>query len=941
MRTRATFRLVVFGLAVACPSPLLSAGRPELAWVARYDQPCGGVDWAAAIAVDGAGNVIVTGTSASSPSGFPADFITVKYDPSGKELWTAAYDGPGHENDRAAAVAVDAAGNIYVAGSSQGEAAFGTDMATVKYDPDGKELWVDRYDGPSHIHDLPAAIAIDGDGSVYAIATETSGDEVSDIDTIKYDAGGSRIWTAHYNYTYEDRARDIAPDGAGGVYVLGHIEDFNGHGHTLLRYGPDGDLLWEVRGAGELPYHRGCLAVDGAGDAYVTATAFEDGTVLLTVRYDRDGNRVWEARHPVGSGYAGVVAVDAEGNARVAGWTYFDTPRLLVLGLDPQGNEVWTAGGDPIDQASTRALALDAAGSAIVACSTPTYGFFVAKYGPAGEALWSDAPPGTGNWEDGPQALALGPAGTIHVTGGITSTETGLDYATRKYDPQGNRLWEALENGFGHGHEGACQTVFLPDGGIAVSGSSTVPGRSTEIATIKYGRDGTVVWTDRYLPPGTYANVSGLSAGPGGSLYLSGTFTGPDSLDDFVVIRYDAAGNRLWEAIHEATTASHTTASGIAVDAEGNAWVSGFDGGMIAEKYGPDGARLWTARYPWEGQAPYSRGEGIALDAEGNAYVCGTAGNVGANSYYVTVKYDRDGNQLWEARHDPHPGPDYGWRIAVAHGAVYVAGSTGYGFRNVFSNFVAYDLSGNILWTAGCGAPDVEEFAVTGIAADAAGNFLATGHDEEASDPGNRRFATLKFDPAGNLLWKALSDGEEDSPRAIAADAAGNIYVTGDTDNGNILTLQYSPDGHERWGHVYGEAGLLITTASDLAVDASGNIAVAATRRDRAGSGDYVTLRYSAGATSPAFLRGDCDGGASVDITDAVFLLTWNFLGGEEPPCLAACDANADGQVSGQVTDAVYLLRFLFLGGPPPAAPFPACGAGAADPPGCAAPPGC
>ena len=77
----------------------------------------------------------------------------------------------------------------------------------------------------------------------------------------------------------------------------------------------------------------------------------------------------------------------------------------------------------------------------------------------------------------------------------------------------------------------------------------------------------------------------------------------------------------------------------------------------------------------------------------------------------------------------------------------------------------------------------------------------------------------------------------------------------------------------------------------------------------------------------PRFLRGDCDGDgrATGQVTDAVFLLTHNFLGGEEPRCLAACDANGDGKVQGQVTDAVYLLTHNFLGGPPPVAPFPRC----------------
>jgi len=77
----------------------------------------------------------------------------------------------------------------------------------------------------------------------------------------------------------------------------------------------------------------------------------------------------------------------------------------------------------------------------------------------------------------------------------------------------------------------------------------------------------------------------------------------------------------------------------------------------------------------------------------------------------------------------------------------------------------------------------------------------------------------------------------------------------------------------------------------------------------------------------PTFIRGDCNGDGAVigQVTDAVFLLNYNFLGGDEPPCFAACDVNGDGAWAGQVTDAVYILNYNFLGGAPPPAPFPRC----------------
>ena len=77
------------------------------------------------------------------------------------------------------------------------------------------------------------------------------------------------------------------------------------------------------------------------------------------------------------------------------------------------------------------------------------------------------------------------------------------------------------------------------------------------------------------------------------------------------------------------------------------------------------------------------------------------------------------------------------------------------------------------------------------------------------------------------------------------------------------------------------------------------------------------------------FIRGDCDTDGQIEgqVTDAVFLLNYNFLDGPRPACLTACDADGDGRVEGQLTDAVFLLNYNFLDGPPPPAPFPECGA--------------
>mgnify|MGYP001579076366 CR=1 FL=1 len=113
---------LVFGVLLLPVTPAAAQETVTEEWVARYNGPGNRDDSAYAIAVDGSGNVYVTGYSYNSST--HNDYVTVKYDTNGNELWTARYNGPGNSLDVARAMAVDDSGNVYVTGESLGS---GTD----------------------------------------------------------------------------------------------------------------------------------------------------------------------------------------------------------------------------------------------------------------------------------------------------------------------------------------------------------------------------------------------------------------------------------------------------------------------------------------------------------------------------------------------------------------------------------------------------------------------------------------------------------------------------------------------------------------------------------------------------------------------------------------------------------------------------------------------
>jgi len=85
--------------------------------------------------------------------------------------------------------------------------------------------------------------------------------------------------------------------------------------------------------------------------------------------------------------------------------------------------------------------------------------------------------------------------------------------------------------------------------------------------------------------------------------------------------------------------------------------------------------------------------------------------------------------------------------------------------------------------------------------------------------------------------------------------------------------------------------------------------------------GKRVIVIFGVPPSSVLFIRGDTNDDKTVDLSDAVFVLTHLFLGGLAPPCDDAADADDNGTI--EITDAIYLLGHLFLGRIKPPAPFP------------------
>ncbi|MFQ6104798.1 MAG: SBBP repeat-containing protein, partial [Candidatus Glassbacteria bacterium] len=344
-------------------------------WVARYEW--GGHDGAKAIALDPEANVYVTGFSEYMP--YAHDYLTIKYDTDGNELWSARWQGEAVDGPKD--IVVDDLGNVYVTGWTE---SFGTgsDYLTIKYDTNGNELWTARYDGGTEGYSAsPNDIAIDSQGNVYVTGTSSGFGTGADYVTIKYDTDGNELWLVRYNGPYSglDAAVAVAVDKVGNVYVTGRGEvKYSVDHYITVKYDTHGNELWVAQYCG--PYDGGgnfpeAMTIDVSGNVYVTGESYGIDTFrdYATVKYDTDGNEIWAARYDQAGfrDHPRDIAVDIDGSVVVTGSSYYGDlyyeEDIVTVKYDANGNEIWLQSFDEVGRDDiANAIALDREGNVCV-----------------------------------------------------------------------------------------------------------------------------------------------------------------------------------------------------------------------------------------------------------------------------------------------------------------------------------------------------------------------------------------------------------------------------------------------------------------------------------------------------------------------------------------------------------------------------------------------
>ena len=408
-------------------------------WIQRYNSSGNNTEYPIpkSMVMDKAGNVYVSGTIYQTN----LDFVTIKYDPNGNQKWVQRYNGPVNGDEYISSIAVDDSANVYISGCSVGSESE-TDNVLIKYNQFGTLQWVKRYNGPweGAVYYYQSSIITDKYGNIYFTAGSNGIGTSSDIMTIKYNSNGDSLWVRRYNSpdSLYDGPGSIALDNSGNVFVSGSSNRYNNFG----------------------------MSYD-----------------FITLKYDSSGIQSWvQFYNGTGNDYDGVgsMKIDKEGNVIASGLGNYNGAtgyEYMTVIYDNQGNRLWVRTYSEYGPFGTylHANETDDSGNVYVAGQVGLKATII-KYNATGDLKWIRSYPQSDLW-----AIDLDHFGNIYAAGSYSG-----DFMTLKYNQSAELQWVKTYNGTANGGDEIYCLVVDSLGNCFVSGASQGSGTSNDIVTINY-----------------------------------------------------------------------------------------------------------------------------------------------------------------------------------------------------------------------------------------------------------------------------------------------------------------------------------------------------------------------------------------------------------------------------------------------------------------------
>ncbi|MBN2465615.1 T9SS type A sorting domain-containing protein [candidate division WOR-3 bacterium] len=428
--------------------------------------------------------------------------------------------------------------------------------------------------------------------------------------------GQTEVWVHHYGgYGNQNEATAIAKSPDTTVVVTGFSvgTDFSRDIYTIKIRQNDAGEVWARRwsGADGSRDEAWSIAVDDVGNVFVAGRTYSAATDtdFVVIKYGSDGTELWARTYDNGGvDVAGVVVADRQGGCFVTGYSNAG------------------AGNSNED-------------------------YLTIHYDADGGRRWVSRLNGSGDWQDYPTAMMLSDAGYLYVTGYSWGGATPqYDYLTVRLDTlDGNSVWERRYDGTAIAPKADYAYGITQDDSqyVYVTGRAGEQGTWYDATTIKYNSAGTAIWVNRF-DAGWLGTDGGAEVAVDKSynVYVGGiVLDAIDDMYDFLTFRINQDNTNPWFQTYDAGVEDDDSLTALVVDDRGNVLVTGWtyvyqgDIDWMTIKYNADGNKIWNASHQTLGEddGPF----GIVMDELGDYYVAGFD-FAGPDENYCTVKYTED-----------------------------------------------------------------------------------------------------------------------------------------------------------------------------------------------------------------------------------------------------------------------------------------------------------
>jgi hypothetical protein len=330
--------------------------------------------------------------------------------------------------------------------------------------------------------------------------------------------------------------------------------------------------------------------------------------------------------------------------------------------------------------------------------------FYLSKINSSGTTLWTKTytGPSTVNILSD---MEIDLSSNIYITGMSLGQNTGFDYATLKYDADGNLLWANRFNSPGNKSEIPYDMEIGNDGRVFVTGSSQFASDTSEILTAVY-------YTDGSLSSLMYFNSPGGRMGQGlrikkddfGCLYVAGTLRQSNGTNDIVLIRYSEAGAYMWHRTYNSNFDNNespmaiTTLSSM-VTVTGSFYQPGYGTNMLTLQFDYQGGFRWVRSVYGAGDGD-DTGNDIVMDGQYNTYVAGKTKNSNGDYDCALLKYSVTGSLIYGVSFDGAAHKDDEGTDMEMDGLenIYIAGSSKNSSSDMDGLLIKFSSNGSILW---------------------------------------------------------------------------------------------------------------------------------------------------------------------------------------------------------------------------------------------------